>query len=116
MPLLVGEDAWRWDEVRSRSRALFGSPHRLRIALLVSVADSDELYAARIANAAEVGRKEAVRQLGHLQAAGLLVKAGAGQPSGAGRPPELYERRDEQSWEALQALGERFRRRPRGAA
>jgi len=108
---------WRWDEVRARSDALFGSPHRLRIALLASVADADELYAARIADEADIGRKEAVRELAHFEAADLLVPVTATQrPRRRGRPARMLERRDEEAWNALQALGERFRRPPPGGS
>jgi predicted ArsR family transcriptional regulator len=107
---------WRWDEVRARSDALFGSPHRLRVALLASVADADELYAARIAEEADIGRKEAVRELAHFEAAELLVAVTAThRPRRRGRPARLFERRDE-AWNALQALGERFRRPPPGGS
>jgi hypothetical protein len=106
---------WRWDEVRGRSQALFGSSHRLRVALLASVADGDELYAARIARAAEIGNKEAVRELAHFEQAELLVEVTARPgPRLRGRPARLLERRDEAAWAALQALGERFRRPPPG--
>lgn len=107
---------WRWDEVGGRSYALFGSPHRLRMALLASLADGDELYAARIARAAEIGNKEAVRELAHFEQADLLVEVTRRPgPRPRGRPARLLERRDDEAWAALQALGERFRRPPPGA-
>ena len=106
---------WRWEEVRGRSAALFGSPHRLRVALLVSLADAEELYAARIARAARIDRKEAVRELAHFEEAELLVEAGRpAEPRRRGRPARLLQRRDDEAWAALQALGERFRRPPPG--
>ncbi len=104
---------WHWEAVRERSKALFGSPHRLRVALLSSLADPDELYAAQIARAAKIRNKEAIRELTHLEQARLLVEVSATSPAASrGRPPRLLERRDDQAWEALQALGERFRRPP----
>jgi hypothetical protein len=85
----------------------------LRVALLVSVADREELYAARIADAADIDNKEAVRELAHFERADLLVPASNAElPRGRGRPPRLLERRDREAWDALQALGERFRRPP----
>lgn len=97
----------------SRSEALFGSPHRLRVALLASLADADELYAARIARHAEIDRKEAVRELAHFEAADLLAPVvRVPSKSGRGRPARFLERRDEAAWKALQALGERYRRLP----
>lgn len=107
---------WNWESVRERSEALFGSPHRLRVALLISLAEPEELYAARIAQAAELGNKEVTREFAHLEAAKLLAQVSrSAAPSGRGRPPRMLQRRDDQAWDALQALGERFRRRPPGA-
>jgi hypothetical protein len=108
--------SWRWSEVAVRSDALFGSPHRLRVALLVGIADADELYAAKIAHEAGIDRTEAMRELAHFQAAEMLVPA-ARPPKdqgqrGRGRPPQYLQRRDEQAWAALEALGARFRRSP----
>lgn len=104
---------WRWGEVRGRSDALFGSPHRLRVALLVSLADPDELYAACIAKAAQIDRKEACRELADLEAAELLAPVTRdGRPRQRGRPARYLERRDADAWSALQTLGERFRRPP----
>ena len=109
----LNEAEWRWEEVRARSEALFGSPHRLRVALLASLAESDELYAACIARAAGIDRKEAVRELAHFEAAELLVEiSGSPRPRRRGRPARVLERRDDDAWAALQALGERFRRPP----
>jgi predicted ArsR family transcriptional regulator len=104
---------WHWEAVRERSEALFASPHRLRVALLAAVADPQELFAAEIARAAEIRNMEATRELAHFEEAGLLVPASV-EPAltARGRPARLLERRDEQAWEALQALGERFRRAP----
>lgn len=114
--LSLNLENWRWDEVRERSEALFGSPNRLRVALLVSLADSEELYAGRIAEAAEIGRKEAVRELARFEDADLLVAVSSGSaPKRRGRPPRLLERRDTEAWAALQALGERFRESPSAA-
>lgn len=107
------EADWRWGEVRARSDALFGSPHRLRVALLVSLADPDELYAARIATAAQIDRKEAGRELADLETAELLIEVSRDErPRRRGRPARYLERRDDEAWAALQALGERFRRPP----
>jgi hypothetical protein len=109
----LNDSDWRWEEVRARSVALFGSPHRLRVALLLSLAEGDELYAARIARAAGIDNKEAVRELGHFEAAELLVEVSSPPgPRPRGRPARLLARRDEEAWAALQALGERFRRPP----
>lgn len=107
----LNQSKWRWHEVSARSSALFGSPHRLRVALLLSIADDDELYASRVGEAAGIGRKEAVRELAHFEAAELLLPATESKPTGRrGRPARLLERRDEEAWAALQALGERYRR------
>jgi predicted ArsR family transcriptional regulator len=112
----LNQAEWRWDDVRARSVALFGSPHRLRVALLASLAEGDELYAARIARAAQIDNKEAVRELAHFEAAELLVEVSRAPATTRrrGRPARLLERHDEEAWAALQALGERFRRPPPG--
>lgn len=102
---------WDWAAVRTRSEALFGSPHRLRMALLASIAADDELYAGRLAPAAGIDRKEARREVADFEAAGLLVAAG--EPPGPrkrGRQPQMLTRDDNEAWAALQILGERFRR------
>lgn len=102
---------WDWAEVQVRSRALFGSPHRFRIALLASIAAPEELYAERIAAAAELTNKEAGRELEHLHDAQLLVPVDRRpQTTRRGRPPQFYDRGDDEAWQALQQLGERFRR------
>lgn len=109
----LNEAEWRWKDVRARSEALFGSPHRLRVALLASLAEGDELYAARIARAAGIDNQEAVRELAHFEAAELLVEVSRSpRPRRRGRPARMLERRDDEAWAALQALGERFRRSP----
>jgi hypothetical protein len=101
---------WNWEPVVARSKALFGSPHRLPVALLVSLADADELYAACIAEAAEIDRKEATREFKHLQSADLLIPVSREIKLRArGRPAQFMERRDDYAWSALQALAERFR-------
>jgi hypothetical protein len=102
---------WNWAEVQVRSRALFGSPHRFRVALLASIAAPEELYAEQIASAAELTNKEAGRELGHLHDAQLLIPIDRSPATARrGRPPQLYDRGDEQAWQALQQLGQRFRR------
>ena len=94
----------RWRALETESAALFGSRLRLPIAVLASLADSDELYAARIAGVAEVDRKEATRELSRLQTVGLLVPGSVVDSGKPGRPAQLLERRNAQAWEALIAL------------
>lgn len=107
----LNREIWDWNAVRERSEALFGSPHRLGVALLVAGAEPGELYAARIAEAANVDRRQAARELEDFRRAEVLVFTGEfHHEGGRGRPGELMARREEEAWEALQALGERFRR------
>lgn len=81
------------------------------------LADPDELYAARIAKAAQIDRKEACRELADLEAAELLAPVTRdGRPRQRGRPARYLERRDADAWAALQTLGERFRRPPPAAS
>jgi len=108
--LSLNDAHWNWEPVVARSKALFGSPHRLPVALLVSLAEADELYAACIAEAAQIDRKEAAREFEHLQSADLLIPVSREiKPRPRGRPAQFMERRDDYAWSALQALGERFR-------
>jgi hypothetical protein len=107
------EANWDWEGVLARSEALFGSPHRLRVALLLSVADQEELYAARIGGAAGIDRKQATRELAAFEQAQILLpRSDKPTPRRRGRPADLVTRADEDAWSALQALGERFRRTP----
>jgi hypothetical protein len=111
--LSLNREIWNWKAVGERSEALLGSPHRLGVALLVAAAEPDELYAARIADAAGIDRRQAARELEDFRRAEVLVLTGEQhREGGRGRPGELMERRETETWKALQALGERFRREP----
>lgn len=103
------ESGSSWRGLETESAALFGSRLRLPIAVLASLADPEELYAARIAKAAEVDRKEATRELSRLQAAGLLAPGPVADSASPGRPAQLLERRNENTWEALVALATRLK-------
>jgi RES domain-containing protein len=103
-----------WRALETESAALFGSRLRLPIAVLASLADPDELYAARIAGVAEVDRKEATRELSRLQTVGLLVPGSVVDSGKPGRPAQLLERRNEQAWEALIALAARLKEQGSG--
>jgi hypothetical protein len=117
-------DDWDWSQMQSRSAALFRSQHRLPVAILVATAEPEQLYAAGISRRyADKGtelidRKEAGRQLEALWKARLLSRAtdSKRKTRDPGRPPDLFIRLDDPAWEALLALGERFRRPPRTSA
>jgi hypothetical protein len=94
--------------LQGRSSALFGSQHRLAVALLAAEAEPEELYAAALAHAAEITRMEAARQLDSLRRAGLLVPGGYLSSGGPGRPPALFRRTDAVAWAGLLALGHGF--------
>jgi hypothetical protein len=106
-------DDWDLPAMRSWSDLVFGSPHRLPVAVLTAAATPKELYAACIARRVGTDRKEARRLLGDLERAKVL--APATPPPGSrprGRPPEYLWRCDDEFWSCIQQLGERYRRRP----
>jgi hypothetical protein len=102
---------WDLPAMRAWSNLVFGSPHRLPVAVLSASAEPGELYAQRIAKAVGTDVKEARRLLSDLQRAKVLqsVDAPAG-PRGRGRPPKHLWRCDDQFWGYIQKLGERYRR------
>jgi len=111
------QPSWDLDGLRRRSELLFGSSHRLPIAVLAATAERHQLYARRIAQEAGVGDKESVRILGDLEEAHLLEPdEPPDQRLGRGRPPRYLWRTDDVFWGCVLALGERFRRQPPGSA
>ena len=110
-------DDWDLEGLRRRSELLFGSPHRLPVAVLTAEAKRHELFAKAIAELAGIERKDAVRLLGDWRAADLLdVDETAPGPRPRGGQPNYLRRRDDKFWECMQALGEKYRRRPPGGA
>ncbi len=107
-------DEWDLDGLRDRSAALFGSEHRLVVAVYAAVAEPEQLYAGWIARQARISRKEAGKHLRKLQAADVLERVERTPPAdrGRGQPPDYLWRRDDRFWEGVLALGERFRRAP----
>lgn len=98
---------WNWEALRQKGDMLLGAGHRLQVAVLLAQADPEELYAARIADAAGVERTEARREIRRFRRAGLLAPTSS--PSGAvtggrGRPAEYLERRNEATWRVLVEL------------
>jgi predicted ArsR family transcriptional regulator len=98
--------------LRLRSAALFGSQHRLPVAVLVAEAAPDELYAAGIARKAEITRMEATRQIDSLRRAGLLAASERMSAERVGRPAALFQRTDPVAWAGVLSLGARYRLRP----
>ena len=108
---------WDIEAMRTFSRLVFGSPHRLPVAVLSAGADPEDLYAARIASLARTDTKEVRRLLSGLQAAHVLepVELPRRKP-GKGNQPKYLSRCDERFWAAVQELGSRYRRMPPGAS
>lgn len=103
----LNSDDWNWEALRRQGELLLGAEHRLQIAVLVAGAEREELYAARIAQAAGVDRKEASREVARFKGAGLLVPAPRqpGSPASTrGRPPEFLVRQNEPTWRAFVEL------------
>jgi hypothetical protein len=106
-------DEWDLPAMRAWSDLVFGSPHRLPVAVLSAAAGRQELYAGYIAGRIGADRKEARRLLDDLQRAKLL--APAERPPGPrpqGKQPNYLWRCDDEFWSCIQELGERYRRRP----
>src|SRR4051795_7119966 len=97
-------ETWEAGAVRTRSRVLFGSQHRLPAVLLIAAASREELFAACIAEAAGMTRMEATRQFECLRRAGLLARAGTRVRGDVGRPGVLFRRTDATAWAGLASL------------
>jgi hypothetical protein len=105
--------AWNLDGLRRSSRLLFGSPHRLPVAVLTAEAARHELYANAIAEQAGIARKDAVRMLEDWRAAGLLmIDDPPIGPRPRGRQPQYLWRCEDQFWSCMLILGEDHRRTP----
>ena len=105
-------DDWDLTQMREFSHLVFGSRHRLPVAVMAAEADPGELYAARISQLVGSDRKEAARLLRNLERARLLRRVDISDDRGRGRPPTVFVRVDDDAWSSLQALGERYRRSP----
>jgi hypothetical protein len=106
-------EEWDLPAMRAWSDLVFGSPHRLPVAVMSAAATREELYAGFIAGRVGTDRKEAGRLLGDLQRAKVLAQAE--RPPGSrpqGKPPSYLWRCDDEFWSCIQQLGERYRRGP----
>jgi hypothetical protein len=107
----MSDDSWDLPGLRQRSQLLFGSPHRLPVAVLAATAGEGELFGSAIAERAEVGTKDAIRLLHAWEAAGLLAPAPPPPgPKRRGRPAEYFERREDLFWIYMRELAEPYRR------
>lgn len=126
-------DAYDWQAIEDFSRSAFGCEHRLSVLVLAAHAGVGELYAECLHDALASRREgrtiEAFvrRQLKALRSGGMLVDAPPEEkamwkqrqqqrldnPRGAGRPPKMFSRTEDEFWDCLQSLGDRFRRYPR---
>jgi hypothetical protein len=105
------DGSWDLHGLRQRSLLLFGSPHRLPVAVCAATAREGELFGAAIAKRAQIGRKDAIRLLHDWEVAGLLVSADppAG-PKHRGGQAEYFERLDDPFWTYMRGLAEPYRR------
>lgn len=105
-------DDWNLEELRLRSKLLFGSAHRLPAAIAAGSTKSDRLYAALIAEQAQIPKRDAGRLINDWKAAHLLEDAPSDETNrGPGRPPECVRRIDDDFWTYMQELGARYRRK-----
>lgn len=119
-----------WPAMERFSQSVFGCGHRLSVLVLAAHADAGELYAESL-HGALVSRADGkavenfVRhQLKQLRDGEMLIDASPEEramwrqrqqqrlsnPRGAGRPPKLFCRNEDEFWKCLQSLGDRFRR------
>jgi len=103
----MGTNAYDLTAMRSFSGHLFGSPHRLPVAVLAACAEPEELYAGAIAKAAGVERKEARRLLLGMHEAGMLNLAEKALAL-RGSPRLMIRVEDHYAWGAVIALGDGF--------
>jgi hypothetical protein len=127
-------DAYDWSAIEDFSRSVFGCEHRLSVLVLAAHAGAAELYvgglhAALLSRPGDRGVIETFvrKQLKALEAGGMLVDAPeeekvlwkkhqrerATNAKGAGTSPKLLCRTEDEFWDCLQTLGDRFRRYPR---
>jgi hypothetical protein len=105
------DEKWDLAAMRAWSNLVFGSPHRLPVAVLASSAQRSELYAAQIADGIGTERKDAGRLLGDLQRAKVLIRAEAPPgPRPRGKQPAYMWRCDDAFWSCIEQLAERYRR------
>jgi predicted ArsR family transcriptional regulator len=102
-------------EMRDFSRRLFGSEHRLEVALAILEIDSKEphrLYKQALADELGVTDREVEKHLSVFKEIGMLEKHPDPPPPekrGRGQPPKVLRRREDHFWNCLGELGERFR-------
>jgi hypothetical protein len=127
-------EAYDWVAIKKFSQSVFGCEHRLAVLVLAAHASDFELYANGLhtALANRPGNRGVFEnfvrdQVAALKTGGLLKDAPeetqalwkehrrkhAGNPKGAGAPPKLLCRTEDEFWDCLQTLGDRFRRYPR---
>ena len=101
-------------QMRRWSDAVFGREHRLEIAIALSRAGRNELYAAGIANRIGVSEGEVGETLRDFAVAELLARSSRRGPvsRNGGAPPKLFARIDDEFWDCIQRLGDQFRREP----
>jgi predicted ArsR family transcriptional regulator len=108
--------AWDSSAMRSFSKAMLGSAHRLAVATAIietSNHDPKRLYKQAIADALGLTDAEVEKHLRVFRSVGLLeplpgAPAREGQ-RGPGRPPTVFRQTDDRLWRCLQEMGDRFR-------
>ena len=102
---------WDFSAMEAWSKAVF-KPNRLSIAVLAKASRPEDLYPSSIAKRLGLSPDTVGDHFRDLSDAGLLAKskAKAAASRKGGRPGELYVRTEDEFWNCLQELGERFRR------
>ncbi|HEX9776119.1 MAG TPA: hypothetical protein VGB83_11150 [Actinomycetota bacterium] len=88
------------DELRTRSKLLFGNKLRAEIGALIAVAEPGVIYARELAQCLHVADSQVQPELKRLTQAGLLVQ----MPKPAGQSIQYYERMPHPYWEACRAV------------
>jgi predicted ArsR family transcriptional regulator len=103
---------WDIEGMRTWSKTVFRRDHRLAVAVASLEAGKRELYAEAIAEQLDLTSKEVGTHLRDFERAGLLVPSKMKGPTSkqGGRPGGLFVRTQDDFWNCLQELGERFRR------
>ncbi len=113
--LIQMEIDWDQEEMRRWSKTVFRNDHRLEVAVLAQAADQEsELYPQAIADALELHQAEVRKHFQDLVRAGLLERTDKKAPTAGrrGSAGKLYARTEDDFWQCLSELGERFRRSP----
>lgn len=102
------QDSIDWEAMEEWSGTLFGSIHRLPVAVAVLELGPDRAYPQAVKD--RLGLKSSTRakeELERLVSAGVLKKAVERPRAGRGRTPKVYPKCDDEFWDCLAELSRR---------